>query len=139
MSLDLYLYKKDVNIQEIKDSINILYEKKQAIQTEIEQLEDAYEDAKIGSFNITHNLNEMAKAAELYEVLWQPDKMGIASASQMIPLLEKGLKELEAKPAKYKTFNPSNGWGKYEDLVNFCYSTLQKCREFPDAVVEAWG
>jgi len=41
MSLDLCFYKKDVNVQEIRDSISNLYEKKQAIQDEIEQLETA--------------------------------------------------------------------------------------------------
>jgi hypothetical protein len=137
MSLDLYFYKKDVNIQEINDSINVLYEKKQAIQNEIEQLEDAYEDAKIDSFNITHNLNKMAEAAGLYEVLWCPEEIGITSAFQMIPLLEKGIKNLEADPVKYKAFNPPNGYGNYEGLVRFCNSTLQKCREYPDARIEA--
>ena len=137
MRLDLCFYKKDVNVQEIRDSISNLYEKKQAIQDDIEQLEDAYEDAKIGDFNITHNLNKMAEAAGLYEVLWRPEEIGITSASQMIPLLEKGLKELEANPVKYKAFNPSNGYGNYNNLVNFCYETLKLCREYPDAIVEA--
>jgi hypothetical protein len=139
MSLDLLLFKKDINVQEIRDSISILYEKKQAIQGEIEQLEDAYEEAIIDSFNITHNLHEMANAAGLYKVLWYPKEMGIVSASQIIPLLEKGIKELETEPMKFKTFNPSNGWGKYEDLVSFCQLTLQRCREYPDAIIEAWG
>jgi hypothetical protein len=79
----------------------------------------------------------MAEAVGLYEVLWRPEEIGITIASQMIEPLEKGLKELETHPDKYKAYNPPNGWGNYEVFVSFCKSVLQKCREFPDAVVEA--
>jgi chromosome segregation ATPase len=137
MSLNLYFFKKGVNLQEIREKISNLYEKKQAIQKEIEQLEDAYDDAELASLNITHNLNKMAEAVGLYEVLWRPEEIGITSASQMIPLLEKGIKELETYPEKYKAFNAPNGWGKYENFLSFCQSALHRCREYPDAVIEA--
>ena len=79
----------------------------------------------------------MAKAVGLYEVLWRPEEVGITTTSQMIPFLEKGLKELEANPDKYKAFNPPNGFGSYEDFVGFCKLVLHNCREYPDAVIEA--
>lgn len=103
----------------------------------MEQLEDSYENAKLSSLNITHNLNKMAQAVGLYEVLWSPEEIGITSASQMIPSLEKGIKELEANPDKYKVFNPPNGFGYYEDFIDFCKLVLQKYRKYPDAVIEA--
>lgn len=109
MSLDIYFFKKDVDFQKIRNDISDLYSKKQAIQYEIEQLEYEYEDAMLYDANVTHNLNEMAKAVRLYEVLWHPEKIGIALASQMIAPLEKGIKELEANPDKYKAYNPPNG------------------------------
>jgi len=137
MSLDLYFCKKGINVQEISDKISNLYEKKRVIQEEIEQLEDEYDDAKLASLNITHNLNKMAEAVGLYEVLWYPEKIGITSASQMIPLIEKGVKKLEVNPEKYKALNPPNGWGNYENLVSFCRSALRWCYEYPDAVIEA--
>jgi chromosome segregation ATPase len=137
MSLDLHFWQKGINVQEISDKISNLYEKKQAIQEEIERLEDEYDDAKLASLNITHNLNKMAEAVGLYEVLWQPKEIGITTASQMIPILEKGIKELEANPEKYKTFNPPNGWGNCDNLLDFCRSVLHWCREYPDAVIEA--
>jgi len=137
MSLDLYFYKHDVNPQEIRENISNLYEKKRAIEVEIEHLEEACEDAELASLNITHNLCEMAKALELYEVLWHPEEIGITSAAKMIPFLEKGIKELETNPGKYKAFNPPNGWGNYEIFVNFCRSALHWCREYPDAIIEA--
>ena len=137
MGSDLYFFKKGINLKEIRENISNLYEKKQAIQDEIEQLEDAYDDAKLASLSITHNLNKMAEATGLYEVLWSPEELGITSTNQMIPLLEKGIKELETNPEKYKAFNAPNGYGKYEDLLSFCKSVLHWCRKYPDAVIEA--
>ncbi len=86
---------------------------------------------------MTHNLNEMAKAVGLYEVLWRAEEIGITVASQMILPLESGIKELEANHDKYKAYNAPNGYGNYDDFTKFCKSLLRKCREFPDAVVEA--
>jgi|AGTN01.1.fsa_nt_gi hypothetical protein len=139
MSLDLYFFKKDVDFQGIRNKIDDLHNKLRDIQDKIERLEDDYDDALLSSVNITHNLHVMAKEVRLYEVLWHPERKSITSASQMILPLEKGIEELEANPDKYKAFNPSNGWGSYEDFVDFCKSILQKCREYPDAVIEAVG
>jgi len=57
MGLDLYFFKKDINIQEVRDNISNLYDKLRLIQEEIEQLEDVYDDAKLADVSITHNLN----------------------------------------------------------------------------------
>lgn len=139
MSLDLHFFKKNVDFRKMRKDIDSLQENLRAIKNKIEQLEDDYDDAQLASINITHNLNKMAKAVGLYEILWSPEEIGVTLASQMILPLEKGLKELEANPEKYKAFNPPNGWGSYEDFVRFCKSVLQKCREYPDAVIEAAG
>jgi hypothetical protein len=137
MSLDIQFFKNDIDFRKIREDIDTLYETLRSTQDKIEQLEDDYEDATLSTFNITHNLNKMAEAVGLYEVLWRPEEIGITIASQMIEPLEKGLKELEANPDKYKAYNPPNGWGNYEVFVSFCKSVLQKCREYPDAVIEA--
>jgi hypothetical protein len=139
MGLDIYFFKHDVDFQDNRNKRDELQTKLWAIKDEIERLEDDYEDTKLFSADITHNLNEMAKAVGLYEVLWRPEEIGITIASQMILPLEKGVKELEANPDKYKAYNPPNGWGNCEGFVSFCKSVLQKCREYPDAVIEAAG
>ena len=139
MGLDLYFFKKDINIQEVRNNISNLYEKLRAIQEEIEQAEDIYDNAKLADVNITHNLNKMADAVGLYEVLWKPDEIGITTASQMIPFLEKGIKKLKENPEKYKAFNAPNGYGKFEDFVRFCDSVLHWCNKYPDSVIEANG
>ncbi len=85
--------------------------------------------------NITHNLTTMADAAGLYECLWHPEKVGVARAEHLIVPLEQGLARLLSDPEKYRTFNPKNGWGSYERLVEFVQRYLEACRENPDAVV----
>ena len=139
MGLDLYFFKKDINIQEVRNNISNLYVKLSAIQEEIEQAEDIYDDAKLADVNITHNLNKMANAVGLYEVLWKPNDIGITYASQIIPFLEKGIKKLKENPEKYKAFNAPNGYGKYEDFVRFCDSVLHWCNKYPDSMIEANG
>jgi hypothetical protein len=136
MSLDIQLFKKGFDIHKSRAEIDAAYIKLQALKEALEQLEDEYEESMLSSHNISHNLNTMAEAAGLYDVLWNPESIGITTASQMIPLLEKGIKELIANPDKYKAFNPPNKFGSYENLVDFCNTVLQKCRENPDAVIE---
>jgi hypothetical protein len=93
------------------------------------------ESGIVYSANITHNLGGMADAADIYEALWRPEEIGITKASQLIPLLRDGLAKLNTDPARFKTFNPSNGWGNYEGLVRFVADYLAACEAYPDAVV----
>lgn len=90
---------------------------------------------EVYSSNITHNLNKMAAAAGIYEVLWRPEELDLKYASELIPLIEEGLNKLKADPDYYKTFNSPNGWGKYEDFVPFVEEYLAACKENPDAEV----
>lgn len=85
--------------------------------------------------NVTHNLNRMADAAGIYEALWRPDEMGITKACDLVPLLKAGLEKLAADPEHFKTFNPTNGWGSYEGLVEFVAAYLQACERYPTADV----
>jgi predicted nucleic acid-binding Zn-ribbon protein len=43
----------------------------------------------------------------------------LRSVQDKIEPLEKGIKELESNPDKYKAYNPPDGWGSYEDFVRF--------------------
>lgn len=88
------------------------------------------------SANCTHNLTTMADAAGLYQALWRPEELGIRKAAELIDVLDKGLSELRADPAKFKQFNPSNGWGDYEGLLEVVAGYLAACRQHPDAEVE---
>lgn len=87
--------------------------------------------------NITHNLCKMASAAGIYDCCWRPDEVGITTARQIIEPLSAGLKRLRADPVYFRTFNPENGWGSYEGLVDFADDYLAACQRHPDATVRA--
>ena len=96
----------------------------------------------IYSGNITHNLGEMASAIQLkkdltlYDVLWRPDEHGFTHARDIVDYLYFGWKELTRYPEKYKKYNPENGWGSYEGLVNFVRVYHRNCMENLDAEVQ---
>lgn len=94
------------------------------------------ETHEVYSANITHNLGKMAVAAEIYKALWAPEELQITQARQLIPLLRAGLGNLHGDPNHFKTFNPSNGWGDYDGLVDFVTDYLAACEQNPDAEVE---
>lgn len=86
--------------------------------------------------NITHNLNNMASAAGIYYHLWRPEEIGIEKASALIEPLTKGLSTLRKKKDILLDYNPTNGWGKYEDLVALVKDYLAACKTYPDAIVK---
>ena len=85
--------------------------------------------------NITHNLGLMASHAGLYNFLWHPEDMLIEYARELILPLSVGLEKLTGDPEYYKRFNPSNGWGAYEGLVDFVRDYHDACVEYPDALI----
>jgi len=89
--------------------------------------------------NITHNLNEMAKEAGIYECVWRPNENGnnITHAHQLIEPLRRGIKFLKDDPKRFEKFNPSNGWGTYKGLVSFLEEYLDACEKYPSAKVYA--
>lgn len=88
-----------------------------------------------GSFNITHNLNNMAAEADVYECLWRPDEHGYDTAGQIIKPLQDGITLMESDPARFKKHNPENGWGDYDGFVKFCKQVLKSCESNPDATI----
>ena len=100
----------------------------------------------------------MADKAGLYEALWRPhrlidgynipekdhnaehefeDKQEIR-AKDIIPYIKEGLSKLRDNPNKFKKFNPENGWGSYEGLLNFTQNYLDACEENPESIVKVW-
>jgi len=86
--------------------------------------------------NITHNLNQMADKAGIYQYLWRPDEIGITRAGQLVEPLREGLRRLRSDPAYFKQFNSENGWGNYKDLVEFVSNYLAACEEYTEAEIE---
>jgi len=88
------------------------------------------------SFDITHNLADMAGACGLYSILWRGDEHGITRAGQMIGALQNGRSQLLAEPDKFRKLNSPNGWGKYDDFFRFVGDVLEHCEANPDDSVE---
>lgn len=96
----------------------------------------SYETREVYDGNVTHNLGAMAREAGIYIALWRPDERGWEYAHDILPVLEAGLEDLKARPEHYKKFNPDNGWGTYEGLVEFVEAYTTACHEYPDAKIE---
>lgn len=118
----------------------------------LEEREETVYDA-----NITHNLGDMAKKAGIYEALWRPymlkegyvptedyskemefEESVEIRAYEIIPILEKGLDDLKARPEYFKKYNSPNGWGTYDNFVPFVEKYLNACKEYPEAIVDVW-
>jgi hypothetical protein len=117
-------------------------------------LEEKQED--VYSANITHNLGKMAEAAGLYEALWRPYQLkegynipeddhdaeykyeveNPVRAHEIIPIIEKGLEDMLARPKHYETFNSPNGWGLYKHFVPFIEKYLEALKEYPESFVD---
>lgn len=107
-------------------------------QIDTDEYEDSiYETDLVFDYNITHNLNNMADAAGIYEHLWRPEEINIEFARDLIEPLRQGLHRLKLNPEEYKKHNPENGWGDYEGLVSFVETYLDACYKYPDARVSA--
>ena len=96
------------------------------------------------SRNITHNLGKMAAAVEipymagtvtLYTILWRPEELQFTKAREIAELLYVGWNILLSEPEYFKTFDPENGWGSYEGLVDFVYTYRNACWDNPEAEI----
>jgi len=137
MSLDVTLYR----------NYHVSYDGGKTLE---EKQEDVY------SANITHNLGKMAGEAGLYEALWRPHRLkegynipeddhdaeykfeeeNPVRAHEIIPIIEKGLEDMLARPKHYETFNSPNGWGMYEHFIPFIEQYLEALKEYPESFVD---
>lgn len=85
--------------------------------------------------NITHNLNRMAKAAGVYEACWRPHEIGATKAKDIIALLRNGLTLLRSDEKRFRQYDASNGWGRYEHFVPWLSEVLIACEEYPEAEI----
>lgn len=149
MSLDVYLTEK-IGEPDREAATRMIFVREDGQTREITRAEwderysgiepvsvESGRDGEVYWANITHNLNTMADEAGIYKELWRPDEIGITHARQLIAPLADGLGRLRSDPAKFKRFNPKNGWGDYNGLVRFVAGYLQACREHPNAEVSA--
>jgi len=115
---------RELTIEEVQDYF----------QSIVKETEDTTN--RVYEANITHNLGSMARAAGIYEACWRPEEIGAVKASDIIPILERGFKDMRERPEYYKEFNAKNGWGTYDEFVPWVESYLNACREYPDAIIK---
>lgn len=137
MSLDVTLYR----------NYHVSYDEGKTLEPQRESLY---------SSNITHNLGKMASEAGIYEALWRPyqlkegynipegdyqaeykfEEENPVRGYEIIPVIEKGLEDMIARPAHYKTFDSPNGWGLYKNFIPFIEKYLEALKEYPESFVE---
>lgn len=144
MSLDLYIESKTpiyhrgtgvyirVNgeTKELKTKQEVLTYFPDANPDEIK--ETSYVDNEYFHMNIIHNLTEMADQCEvtgtcsthkdtvsLYDLLWHPEEnLGItALTKEYLNDVTKCFLKLTSTPELFEKYNPDNGWGTYDQLV----------------------
>lgn len=98
------------------------------------KLEGCEEYVEVWSANITHNVARMARAAGLYDVMWDSNDK---KSRDIKPLLILGIKELKDNPEKYKAMNPSNGWGSYEHLLFCAENFLSQIKKYPASEISS--
>lgn len=123
----IYVRRDGANIEISRYEWDVLYPGVDPLTT------PEYESTEVFYANITNNLTRMADAAGIYHVLWYPEKVGATKAHQLIEPLTEGLARLKADPDEFKKYNPKNGWGNYEGLVDFVERYLAACIENPEA------
>lgn len=103
-----------------------------------------YESQELYHANITHNMGRMARQIEieehtLYDYLWSYEEIreDMLADGLIVPLTI-GLSKLYENHLELLKFNPSNGWGSYEDLVNFVENYLLACIKYKNNKVMIW-
>lgn len=125
MSLDFYLNGKDLS----------------TTTCECDRCGNKHENsyyALLHHLNITHNLVPMAMKCGIYEYIWRPKENDINEACQLLKPLETALEVLLYYPSEFKSLNPENGWGSYDNLVRSLESLLDACKEHPSATIEVY-
>jgi hypothetical protein len=137
MSLDVILYR----------NYHVSYDDGKTLEPKKEEMYSA---------NITHNLGDMASEAGIYEALWRPYRLkegynipeddhnaeykfeeeNPVRAFEIIPIIEKGLKDMLARSEHYKTFDSPNGWGLYVHFIPFIERYLEALRKYPESFIE---
>ena len=102
-----------------------------------------YETNEFWHGNITHNLCGMAEDCEsfdeydqcynLYDLLWRDTQAPFEGdyLNVYIAHLAYCLYVLKNDPKHFKQFNPSNGWGTYEQLCDFVESFIRALVNMP--------
>jgi hypothetical protein len=86
--------------------------------------------------NITHNLVAMAQEVSIYCMVWHPERNGITTAGQLIEPLQRAISLMESDAARFKKHDAKNGWGTYDQFLEWLKEYLAACQKYPTATIE---
>jgi hypothetical protein len=84
--------------------------------------------------NITHNLNKMADALGVYQILWHPEEW--TRAAELIKPLQGAIKRMLENPDEWRAYDAPNSWGTYDDFLPWLQDLLRACEKWPDAWIK---
>lgn len=87
--------------------------------------------------NITHNLSDMAEAAGIYQALWRPDEINAKQAKDILDIILNGFCKLLKNPDEYRKLEASNGWGTYENFIDWIFRYIKALSEYPESYILA--
>lgn len=152
MSLDIYI----ISPEPIKKKSTGIWVRDGGKTRELSKAEaqERYPDADIQEIeittnefwhgNITHNLGKMAENClsldeesqrySLYNLLWRDTQVPFTGnyLNVYIAHLAYCLYVLRNNPDYFKQYNPSNGWGTYEQLIEFVRSFIHALVDMPE-------
>lgn len=84
--------------------------------------------------NVTYNNGPVLRAAGF------PDWHALieAPASEAAGMLRSVADKLRSDPEQFKAYDPPNGWGGYEDAIDFVEDFAAKCAAHPRATIGGW-
>lgn len=99
---------------------------------------DSSSDWVVFDSNYTHNCSKMAVEAGVYEYVWRPEECSdVKTAGDLVTPLRRAIQVMEDDPSRFKSLNPSNGWGSYETFLPWLREYLQACLKYPKAKIRA--
>jgi hypothetical protein len=80
--------------------------------------------------NVTYNVSTMLKRAGFH-----PNVVDGMTAVQLRPVVSHAVCVMEDNPSYFELFNPENGWGSYENVMEFLVELSLYLKEAPDDYV----
>jgi hypothetical protein len=93
----------------------------------------------VWELNVTHNLVPMARALGVYEAIWCPEDIGCSQAWGILPMLRDAYHTLRADREDYRSYEPGNGWGTVEGMLDVLSEYLRACAQWPHAAIDVRG
>lgn len=89
-------------------------------------------ETEVAEKNITHNLSGMWRQAGVYSALYESEGL---RAKDVLPVLEEGLRLMQAQPQRFKVYDSPNGWGTYKNAVPWLSDLIVEFKKYPEGII----